>query len=244
MRKQRFTCKNGDYYVDVAEDDNGVVTARDYFCDMDGLESGVYGSWEDAVKKAEECIQSNEGFYAKDVPVTPLVADDGDVCKYDVTDLKEDAAEKLKELLASGEDFDTGFGASTKEIQSVRFFARDDTITVSVHAEMDDIPELFLDAVPNELAEKLGENFLDEIESEYEVGLGMDCAIVSEATVEESLSRNASYEEVMNAVSRALHDAEEELDSNYGAAKGVVKEYLIEHNLWDERFAADFESLD
>ena len=71
----------------------------------------------------------------------------------------------------------------------------------------------------------------------------MDNAIVSEATVEESLPRNASYEEVMNAVSRALNNAQEELDSNYAAAKGVVKEYLNERNLWDERFASDFENL-
>ena len=231
MREQRFECENGDYYAIVKEDDNGVITARDYYSELDGIEPEKCESWDSAVELVKSCVKNNEGFFATEIPVTPLMDDGRDACKWGVGDLKEPAQERLKELLTSGKDFDTGFCSSTKELESVRFLARGKEITVSVYAEMDDIPDLFWDALPNSMESKVGENFTDEMIQMYEDD---DSVIATETTADEKIPRTASYDEVMEAVMRAKSNAHKVLDKGFEVAKVLVKDYLIDHGLLEE----------
>lgn len=53
--------------------------------------------------------------------------------------------ERLKADLASGGDFDSGWGGFKKELQSIRIQAVGDKITVSVSAYMDDVEDLIFD---------------------------------------------------------------------------------------------------
>lgn len=53
--------------------------------------------------------------------------------------------ERLKADLASGKNFDSGWGGFKKELQDIRIQAVGDEITVSVSAYMDDVEDLIFD---------------------------------------------------------------------------------------------------
>ena len=60
---------------------------------------------------------------------------------YSLTDLYPQSEAKLREALASGEDFDTDWFGCKKEIRYARYIREGNSITVKVSAQMDDLWE-------------------------------------------------------------------------------------------------------
>ena len=219
MREELLKCKKGEYYVRIWENESGEVFATDAFSEKDHEEPTSFASWDDAVARAQECIRDNEGVFLTELPETPLST--GDVCKYGVTVLNDDAEEKLRELLDSGRDFDTGWGSCTKELESVRFYARGDEITVGVSMEMDDMPALIYDATPNgvDLSEEEVDAIQDMCDELYE-------GISSETLIDRTIPRSSTYEEVIEAVREAREEADEYLNEQYEKCKSCVNSFL------------------
>lgn len=219
MREELLKCKKGEYYVRIWENESGEVFATDAFCEKDHVEPTSFASWDDAVARAQNCIRSNENSFLAKIPETPLSS--GDVCRYDVTTLNNDAEEKLRELLDSGKDFDTGWGSSTKELEGVRFYARGDEITVSVSMEMDEMPELIGDATPDDI--ELNEKEVDAIQDMCDELYG---GVISETVADRTIPRASAYEEVIEAVREAREEADEYLNEQYEKCKSCVNSFL------------------
>lgn len=220
MREEVFKCKNGEYYARVWEAESGKVFASDIFSEKDHEEPASFETWDDAVARVQECVRDNENYYQTELPVTPLSMS-GDVCRYGVTMLNDDAEEKLRELLDSGKDFDTGWGSCTKELEGVRFYARGDEITVSVSMEMDDMPELIYDATPDGI--DLNEEEVDAIQDMCD---DLDGGISSETIADRTIQRSSTYEEVIEAVRETREEASEYLEQQFEACKSCVSDYL------------------
>ena len=229
-REQVFRAEKGDYFVRVIENGDGTIHASDFFSERSHLGPTEFRSWELAVKEAERCVKCNEGFYAEELPVTPLCP--GDICHWGFSELYANAEAKLRELLASGKDFDTGFGGSKKEIMSARFYARGDTIKVTVVQEMDDLPDLVYDAVPDGIDAE--EELLDEIADSLEPPF---YSISTSAKESKELPRSSSYEDVLNAAVELTEKTASQLEADFKTVKRVVRERLILEGLLDANSA-------
>lgn len=68
--------------------------------------------------------------------------------------LYENTAEILKQALASGEDFDSGWHGFKKELECMRIERVNGVVIVEVYTFMDDFEDLFFDADADDLTEE------------------------------------------------------------------------------------------
>ncbi len=88
------------------------------------------------------------------------ISQNGDICHLGFSELYEDAEVALRELISNKTPFDTGWLGCKKEIESCRIQSNGQSLLISVHAEMDDYPEI--------LGDYEGIDFTEKTEKEYE----------------------------------------------------------------------------
>lgn len=146
--------------------------------------------------------------------------------KWGLTDFYEESEQKLKDALASGEEFDTGWFGCKKEIRYARIMRDDEDITVEVSCHMDDLYEsddLIYDALWEEChtEEELPDDIIDSIRD-----AACDSNLNDESCVEETLPQDASYEDICECLSRLEDEAERENTEMYNILRAIVKAHV------------------
>lgn len=147
-----------------------------------------------------------------------------------LTDFYEKSEQKLRDALASGEEFDTLWWGCKKEIHYARIMRDDEDITVEVSCHMDDLFDgdgLIYDALWEEChtEEELPDNIIDSIRD-----AAIDERIDDHTELSGSLPANATFDEVVAMIDRLEDDAEAENDSMYQRLRGVVAAYVAYMN--------------
>lgn len=113
----------------------------------------------------------------------------------------------LKEALASGEDFDTGWGSFKKEIESIRIQAIGDTIIVSVSESMDEIPDLIYDC---DNADDLTDDEIDEL---------VDCWYLGDYSTDTDrdayIDRDSSLEDILKVATKLVNECHDFLEAGF-----------------------------
>ena len=118
--------------------------------------------------------------------------------QWGLTDFYEESEEKLKDVLKSGEDFDTGWFGCKKEIRYARYVREGDEFTIEVSAHMDDLWEgddLIYDALweVNKSEEELSDEIIDSIRELAFEG-GVEDVSYGDAVI---LSEEATFERIV-----------------------------------------------
>ena len=142
--------------------------------------------------------------------------------KYGLTDLYPESETKLREALASGEDFTTGWTGCRKEIRFVKYTREEGSITIEVSAQMDDLwdsDDLIYDALwaACEVEEELPDDVINSIREAlgFEIDDHTDVTVVLPAT--------ATFEELMEATGRAENEAEQNNSNMFERLCEIVK---------------------
>lgn len=154
--------------------------------------------------------------------------------KWGVSDFYEEAEKALREALASGEDFDTGWFDCKKEINSGRIVREDGEITVSVTCSIDDLWEsddLIYDALWEvaSIEQLLPEEIIDSIRD-----AACDDGIDDHTTMDETLPGSASYEDIVAVLGRLEGAAGDHNHEMYKELCEIVKahlEYMAENGI-------------
>lgn len=146
--------------------------------------------------------------------------------KWGLTDFYEDSEQKLREALASGEDFDTGWFGCKKEIRYAKIERENGKVIVSVSCHMDDLYEsddLIYDALWSacKIEKELPEEILDSIR-DAAIWDGLD-DYTSEST---ELSESASFEEICGSIGRLEESAEQHNSKMFDDLCFVVKSHV------------------
>lgn len=147
--------------------------------------------------------------------------------KWGLTDFYEESEAKLRDVLASDEDFEISYGCK-KEIRSAKITREDDSICITVIAHMDDLWEqddLIYDALWHrcKVDEELSDDVIESIR---------DCAIYdgledyTEVCAE--CPRNADFDEVCSVIASLEVEAEQGNDDMFNALCNIVEEYYNE----------------
>ena len=217
VREETIRAERGEYSVRIWEEDSGEIFASDSYTE-EGEELASFENWEEALDQARICAKGNNDVYFTKLPVTPLSS--GDICHWGLNELYPDAEKKLRELLSSGQGFDTGWGSCKHEPVSAQIIARDKHITVLVHQEMDDFPALVYDALPDdvEVDEDTVDSWAEDIQENY--------GINTEITVEREIPRTSTYEEVVKTMSELSDEADGALQDGFKVVRDYVSEKL------------------
>ena len=128
--------------------------------------------------------------------------------KWGITDFYEDREALLREVVESGEDFDTGWFGCKKEIRYARYTKNRHGFFITVSAHTDDLYEgadLIYDALSVEFdAIGVTDDLIDEIRE-----LAMKDGIDDVSYVDVRLPRDVSYDDII----RATQEAEDEADA-------------------------------
>lgn len=167
-----------------------------------------------------------------------------------LTDLYDPCEAKLRGLIDSGEDFETSWCDSKKELISARYSREGNTFTVDVSAWMDDLwdqNDLIYDAVyeakenakyraTTQDMEKL-QNILDDTSSDADAFIecvrdqAMYTDIDDHATCSEELnSAGLTYEKVMETVEKLEDEAQEVINSFFDRLCWLVMDCV--KDLW------------
>lgn len=146
--------------------------------------------------------------------------------QWGLTDLYPECEAKLRALLESGEDFETDWCGSKKELLSAQYERYRGKLYVTIQAWMDSLSDgdLIYDAAYDKFGSEdvLTDDLLDEI---YDYVI--DSGICSDSVyVDDALDASASYEDLMTTVDRLSNEAEEELDRMYQALCDTVEAYV------------------
>ena len=146
--------------------------------------------------------------------------------KWGLTDFYEESEQKLKDALASGEDFDTGWFGCKKEIRYARICRENGAVNIEVSCHMDDLYEsddLIYDALWEECGteDELPEEIIDSIRD-----AAYDSDLNDESGVEETLPQDASYEDICECLSRLENEAERENTEMYNILRDIVKAHV------------------
>lgn len=145
--------------------------------------------------------------------------------KWGLTDFYPEAEEKLQEVLASGEDFDTGWFGCKKEIRYARIVREEGEIEISVAAHMDDLWEeddLIYDALweVSKIEDELPEEIIDSIREAaiYDIDDHTELSITLPAT--------STFDEIVEAMGKLEDEAEENNHRMYLELCEIVKAHV------------------
>ncbi|MBR5678410.1 MAG: hypothetical protein IKX20_09795 [Paludibacteraceae bacterium] len=146
--------------------------------------------------------------------------------KYGLTDLYPESETKLREALASGEDFTTGWTGCRKEIRYVNYTREEGSITIEVSAHMDDLWEsddLIYDALwaACKVEEELSDEFTDRIRELLPDDIG------DHTNITVVLSASATFEEIMEATGKAEKEAEQNNQEMFERLCEIVKAHWL-----------------
>ena len=125
----------------------------------------------------------------------------------------------LRRAIDNKETFDTGWIGCKKEIRSFRMISDGKVITIQAFAEMDDIPDLFYDALEGN--EELTDEQLNELEEYWYA----DTEISTEAEAEDTVELT-TYEDAMKILSKLEDSVAKQLDEWFEEVKIWVKEVV------------------
>lgn len=154
--------------------------------------------------------------------------------KWGISDFYEEVEADLREALASGEDFDTGWFGCKKEISYAQIIREEGEITISVTCGMDDLWEeedLIYDALweMTEIEKELPEEIIDSIRE-----AACDEQIDDHTTLTETLPGSASYEDVVALLDKLEGEASNSNHEMYKELCEIVKghvEYMKENGI-------------
>ena len=148
-----------------------------------------------------------------------------------LTDFYPKSAAALKLLLASGEDFTTGWFGCKKEIRYARIqrdskMGDDSAIIVDVSSHMDDLWEsddLIYDALweVSKLEKELPEDIVESIRD-----AAIDCGIDDRAEETEFLPISASYEDILAAIGKLESVTERRNNENFARLCDIVRDHV------------------
>lgn len=142
--------------------------------------------------------------------------------KWGISDFYEEAEQSLRDALASGEDFDTGWFGCKKEINYGQIVREDGEITVSVCCHMDDLWEaedLIYDTMKEEV--ELPEDIIDSIRD-----AAIDCGIDDKTELTMVLSAEASYDDIVEALDSQEKEAMEANHSMFLRLTDIVDAHI------------------
>ena len=166
--------------------------------------------------------------------------------KWGISDFYPEAETSLRQVLESGEDFDTGWFGCKKEINYARIVKADGEIEVFVTCRMDDLwdeSDLIYDAlwevakiedvVPREIIRSIRDAACDE---------GLD----DHTTCSTTLPDSATFDEIVAALTKLEAEADDNNTTMYHELCEIVKghiEYMKENNIgfledWEEEIEA------
>lgn len=145
---------------------------------------------------------------------------------YGLTDLYPESEAKLREAIASGEDFTTEWAGCKQEIRYAKYTREGDCITVEVSAHMDDLwdsDDLIYDALWTacSVEEELPDSVIDSIRE------GLEDEIDDHTDITVELPASATFEEIMKAIGKAETEAERHNTEMFDRLCGIVKGYWM-----------------
>lgn len=205
------------YVVCIFETVRGKIYVTDNYAIEENL-AVEQASWEEALSFGKSFIHDR----LPPPPIIPL-RDGINIAHWGITDLYDDAEAKLKELLAGGDDFDTGWSGSKKELDSMRITAIGDTITLEVSQWMDDVEsgDLVIDAMTDAEMKVLSKDDLNKL-----IEICIDNEVQTEFILSRDFPRTVSFAELMQAVGECVRETAELLEEQFGYCKKIVREYL------------------
>ena len=153
--------------------------------------------------------------------------------KWGLTDFYPESEAKLKEALASGEDFTTGWFGCKKEIRYATYTRDAEVMTVKVSCVMDDLWESN-DLIWDAWYETYHEDPEDELTREIIDSIrdaAIDAGLSDETELTTTLPGDASFEAVVKATRDLEYQAEANNESMFSELIDCVKahwEYLHE----------------
>lgn len=146
-----------------------------------------------------------------------------EAAKWSVTDFYPECERKLRELISSGEDFDTGYFGYRKEPRASRIYRAGGKLTVEVNASMDSLYEDD-DLIYDALFEVYGVEELlpDEVLTRIN-DLAIESGLNDYSEESETLPSDASFEEVKEAMDRLEESVLRENEDMYRELCGIVK---------------------
>lgn len=137
-------------------------------------------------------------------------------CKWGLTDLYPDAEEVLREAIENKATFDTGWIDCRKEIRAFRMISDGTNITIQASAEMDDIPELFYDAL--DVDTELTDDQISELTEYWYQDTEMSTDVISEQTVPVT-----TYADAMRILSMLEDQNDKQLNEWFEVIKSWVE---------------------
>ena len=146
--------------------------------------------------------------------------------KWGLTDFYEDSEQKLREALASGEDFDTGWFGCKKEIRYARICRENGAVTVEVSCHMDDLYEsddLICDALWSayKIEKELPEEILDSIRD-----AAVDEQMDDYSEESDTLPADASFEQICESIAVMVESAEKKNEEVFNELCEIVKAHV------------------
>lgn len=142
--------------------------------------------------------------------------------KWGISDFYEEAEQSLRDALASGEDFDTGWFGCKKEINYAQIVREGGEITVYVSAHMDDLwdsEDLIYDTMKEEV--ELPEDVIDSIRD-----FAIDDGIDDNTELSMTLSAEVSYEDIVDALDTLEKEAMEANHSMFLRLADIVDAFI------------------
>lgn len=155
--------------------------------------------------------------------------------KWSLTDFYPESEQLIMEVLASGDDFDTGWFGCKKEIHYARYCRENGKITIEVSANMDDLYEsddLICDALWTLYRSEDGLPY-EIIDSIRDVAI--DCGIDDHTTIEVTLPGTASFADVVEATDKAETEAENHNTEAYNRLCEIVRDHVEYYNKLKKR---------
>lgn len=142
--------------------------------------------------------------------------------KWSISDFYDEAEKSLRDALASGEDFETDWFGCKKEINYAQIVREGGEITVCVSAHMDDLwdsEDLIYDTMKEEV--ELPEDVIDSIRD-----FAIDDGIDDNTELSMTLSAEASYEDIVDALDTLEKEAMEENHSMFLRLTDIVDAFI------------------
>jgi len=150
--------------------------------------------------------------------------------KWCLSDFYEESEQKLRAVLASGEDFDTGWWGCKKEIDYARICREGGALTVEVSCHMDDLYEsedLIYDALWEEcrIKDELPDDIIASITDAC-----IDAGLNDESSAEDALPQWATFEDICVCLERLTGEAVLENKAMYAELRAIVREHVAYMN--------------
>jgi len=146
--------------------------------------------------------------------------------KWGLTDWYEESEKMLREAMASGEDFDTGWFGCRKEIRYARIVRENGEYTVEVSSHSDDLwdgDDLIYDALWEvaHVEEELPDDIIDSIRD-----AALDDGIDDSETEQENLPGTATFEEISDVIGRLEVVTDARIHDGFRRLCDIVKDHV------------------